>query len=422
MFFFFCILGLATGAQQPLWGCGLLGAIPGIKPDGSTDAEAQKMIDGLKKSSLFNKVSYWNWNLAPMRNDDGTMQYLTKDFIFMPDQWGVDPVDPKYVRQGGKSNFLDSEGKVCPANMSVLFLGANEPDIIGSCMGNMMGKCTGSCTPAEVQSGCPVAKLSGGSPANPLPNGHCDCWTSSHATGVGFWPLNGCSQTQPLPDLFKDSACVGIVMAAWKKTAATIVQKGYKYLTTPLLAVNMEWMSSFVKEACTGCSDISCGCPSHVSWHFYASDCQPKSLGGYTGFLNKLQKTKALMEEFPHLQGAIINEVGMLNCYQEGDDPVCIPNDPRQKYPAIKQPNNACPSNDEMPNGFSSFITELINMVIEIGKTKDGRSVVAGFSWFNEDMDGGTYNLQLFNSDGSINTLGQTYIDVCQKWASSLNL
>merc|ERR1719445_2720635 len=104
------------------------------------------------------------------------------------------------------SNFTDSTGQVCLAQMSKLFLGANEPDIIGSCMGNMMGKCTGSCTQAEVQSGCPVAKLHGGTPANPLPNGHCDCWSDSHATGVGFWPVAGCSKTQPLPDLWSDAA------------------------------------------------------------------------------------------------------------------------------------------------------------------------------------------------------------------------
>lgn len=27
--------------------------------------------------------------------------------------------------------------------------------------------------------------------------------------------------------------------------------------------------------------------------------------------------------------------------------------------------------------------------------------MVAGFSWFNENMAGGTYNLQLFNADGT---------------------
>ena len=54
------------------------------------------------------------------------------------DQWGVEPVRDQYVREAGKANFLDAEGKMCPATMATIFLGANEPDITGSCMGNMM--------------------------------------------------------------------------------------------------------------------------------------------------------------------------------------------------------------------------------------------------------------------------------------------
>lgn len=411
-------------AEQPLWGCGLLGAIPGINSDGSATAQAQKMIDGLKSTSSNGKVSYWNWNLAPQRNDDGSFQYLTQDFVFMPENWGVGAVNDQYVRQAGVANFLDSEGNVCPATMADIFLGANEPDIIGSCMGNMMGKCTGSCTNAEVHSGCPVAKLNDPTPAEPLPNGHCDCWSMSHATGMGFWPVAGCSDPQPLPQLWTndDQACISTVMSEGQKTASTVSEKGYKYLTAPLLAVNMEWMSSYIKQACTGCSDVSCGCPTHVGWHFYASDCRPIELGGYADFQRKLDATKALMEEFPHLQGAIVNEVGMLNCNAGGDNPICIPNSADQKYPAINQPNHACPSTDELPNGLASFVGELMDMVIQSGKTSDGRVVVAGFSWFNENMAGGTYNLRLFDDDGSINPVGAAYIQGCQKWASSLSL
>ena len=54
-------------------------------------------------------------------------------------------------------------------------------------------------------------------------------------------------------------------------------------------------------------------------------------------------------------------------------------------------------------------------MVIE-AKTKDGRPVVASFSWFNENMAGGTYNLRLFDADGSVNDAGVAYINSCQKW------
>lgn len=402
-------------AAQPFWGCGLLGPVPGIQQDGTTDPRTQALVDALKATSSFGQVSYWNWNLAPMRNDDGSMQHLSKDFIFMPEQWGTDVVNPQYVREAGKPNFLDNEGQVCPATMGTIFLGANEPDIIGSCMGSMMGKCTGSCTAGEVASGCPISHLNG-APAEPLPNGHCDCWTDSHATGMGFWPVAGCSATQPLPELFKDPACVKIILDNWKQTAAIAVKQGYKYLTTPLLAVNMEWMRSFLTAACASCTSISCGCPTHVGWHFYANDCRPNATGGYANFQDKLQKTLQLMEDFPFLQGAIVNEVGMLNCAMDTPDAECIPNGATQKYPAINQPDHACPVTDELPDGLATFVTELVRRARQM-VTKDGRKVITGFSWFNENMAGGTYNLQLFNPDGSVNSVGQAYMAACKGWA-----
>jgi hypothetical protein len=178
----------------------------------------------------------------------------------------------------------------------------------------------------------------------------------------------------------------------------------------------MDWMRSFVVKACTGCSDISCGCPTHVGWHFYANDCQPED-GGYDNFQNKLNKTVALMEEFPHLQGAIVNEVGMLNCAMDTPDAICIPDGPNQKYPASKQANHACPSTTALPNGLASFIENLLELT---GKavTSDGRRAVVSFSWFNENMAGGTYNLRLFDDDGTINEAGKSYIRSCQTWAA----
>lgn len=405
----------SSKADIPNWGCGLLGELPGIHADGSTSKQVQKMIDGIKDSSTFGMVSYWNWNLAPESNSDLSYQYLSKDFIFMPEQWGVAPVIDMYVRQAGVANFLDSNGHVCPATMGTIFLGANEPDITGSCMGDMMGRCTGSCTAGEVATGCPVAHLNDPTPANPLPNGHCDCWTDSHATGVGFWPVTNCSAQQPLPDLFKTGDCVKPVIDQWRQTAATVVAKGYKYLTTPLAAVSMDWVKSFIDAACTGCSDISCGCPTHIGWHFYANDCQPIALGGYADFQAKLDATVQIMEKYPFIQGAIVNEVGMLNCNMAGPDAQCIPNGSNQKYPAVNQTNHSCPVTDELPNGLGTFITELMNRVIK-AKTADGRFAVAGFSWFNENMAGGTYNLELFNDDGSVNAVGDAYITACQMW------
>ena len=41
--------------QDPVWGCGLLGKIPGISESGASK-DTQKFIDALKKSSSFNKA------------------------------------------------------------------------------------------------------------------------------------------------------------------------------------------------------------------------------------------------------------------------------------------------------------------------------------------------------------------------------
>jgi len=122
------------------------------------------------------------------------------------------------------------------------------------------------------------------------------------------------------------------------------------------------------------------------------------------------------MEDFPHLQGAIVNEVGMLNCAMDTPDAICIPDGPHQQYPATKQANHACPSTQSLPKGLASFVEELLTMVSK-AKTSDGRRAVASFTWFNLDMSGGTYNLQLFDN-GTLNELGKQYVTSCQAWAS----
>jgi len=419
----FVIPGLAFGAEQPFWGCGLLGNAPGIDKNGGTTASMQKLIDGLKVTNKYNgKLAYWNWDYAPEDTSgpsgatDGH-QYLTKDFLFMPENWGVGVADPKYIRPANQVGFADSSGIQTPAQMADIFLGANEPDIYGSCMGDMMGACTAPCTSGEVNAGdCPVASLDASKRASPNSKGHCDCWSKSHATGVGFWPVEGVTSAyQPLPTCFDHPDCVSSIMGSWRKTAANAVAKGYKFLSAPLLAVSMDWMRNFVEEACNGCSEMSCGCPTHVGWHFYANDCQPE-LGGYENFQLKLDKTVALMEAFPHLQGAIVNEVGMLNCAMNTPDAICIPNGPYQKYPALSQPNHACPKTAALPKGLGSFIEHLLGQATG-AKTSDGRRAIVSFTWFNLDMAGGTYNLQIFNKDGTLNEVGESYISACQAWA-----
>jgi len=205
-------------------------------------------------------------------------------------------------------------------------------------------------------------------------------------------------------------------MEQWRGTSAILAAKGYKYTTAPLVAVNLDYVRNFISAACNGCSDISCGCPTHIGWHFYANDCLSGGTKGYDDFKNKLEKTLQIMEEFPFILGAIVNEVGMLNCAMDTPDAICIPNGPDQTYPALSQPDHGCPSTDVLPNGLATFVEQLIGLVSQ-AVTSDGRRAVAGFTWFNQDMAGGTYNLRLFNDDGSLNAVGESYINACQPWA-----
>jgi len=68
--------------------------------------------------------------------------------IFMPEVWGVGPA-PEHgaaeLRPAGESNFPDMMGGTSPAEMATILLGMNEPDIQGSCLGNMFGSCVAPC-------------------------------------------------------------------------------------------------------------------------------------------------------------------------------------------------------------------------------------------------------------------------------------
>jgi len=402
----------AVESDDPVWGCGLVGSLPGITQDGRVSPQTQRLIDGIKGSSTFNKATFWNWDFAP-QTAGGVEEHLSSDFLFMPEVWGSGAVDERNLRQAGESNFLDSNGKRTPATMATLLLGMNEPDIAGSCMGNLFGKCSRPCSDASVWRGdCPTAYLNGADgEANEA--GECNCWQHSYASGVGFWPMQGCAAGQPLPTLFNDGACVDVVMNAWKQTAASARRKGYKYLSTPLVAVEVDYARKFIERACVECHDASCGCPVYVGFHFYAFDCQPVASGGYNTFRQRLQDVAKIMEDYPFVKGAIINEVGMLNCASSPDKPICVPNN--GDFPAKNQADHGCPVSKELPNGLASFMDQLFDIMLE-SRTHDGRAVVKGFSWFNEHEAGGTYNLELFRPDGSVNELGEAYIRGCSRW------
>lgn len=122
------------------------------------------------------------------------------------------------------------------------------------------------------------------------------------------------------------------------------------------------------------------------------------------------------MDEYPFIQGAIVNEIGILNCFP-GSDFSCLPNS--GSFPAACFENNRCPANQEQPNGMISFIDEVFNRLIHAKSPRRGLPVVKGVSWFNEHGEGGTYDLSLFERDGSVSDMGKAYMRNCQAWAAS---
>lgn len=213
--------------------------------------------------------------------------------------------------------------------------------------------------------------------------------------------------------MWDDPQCIDAVMGWWKMTAAAAKYRGYKYVTTPLVAHNITYAELFIKEACKDCTTIDCGCPQYVGFHFYAYDCQPEALGGYAGFKARLDEVADVMDRYPFVKGAIVNEVGMLNCQSSYQNPICIPDN--GKYPASQQPDNACPVTEELPRGMATYVEKLFDLVIA-AKNKAGKPVVKAFSWFMLDKVGGTYNQQIFDKSGNLNAVGEEYIASCKRW------
>jgi len=209
-------------------------------------------------------------------------------------------------------------------------------------------------------------------------------------------------------------------MSEWKKTAKVAWQKGYRYLTTPLLAFNVNYLEVFIQRACgcneayeCACTDASCGCPVYMGMHFYGYDCNPE--GAYSNYRGVLIQMRELMEKYAFLRGAIVNEVGMLNC--RSGDKSCIPNS--GNFPAETLLDNTCPATSELPEGLATFLEGMLNITMNV-TSSDGRSIVKSFTWSNVDQDGGTYNLQLFHENGTVNRLGEVYMNSCSRWGQSL--
>lgn len=102
----------------------------------------------------------------------------------MPEQWGVAPVQEDLVRPAGQAGFPDSSGAPSPATMADIFLGYNEPDIRGGCMGDLFGECLEPCDREAIEKDdCPIAKLHAKRHPYKKANkkGQCNCWKESQA-------------------------------------------------------------------------------------------------------------------------------------------------------------------------------------------------------------------------------------------------
>jgi hypothetical protein len=286
----------------------------------------------------------------------------------------------------------------------------------------------------------------------------CGCGWNTEATGVGFWPVGGndcrvnrtecdtehqkgCAiwTAQPLANLFpanmppcsaeiptdgkptctaqgpqgkpsQGETCMNSLVNWSNKQYAGYMQgKGYQYLSTPLFAVNMNFMIGWMQHACgtscdpaTLCKDehhqctnpddlkqlMGCGCPTHLAFHYYGTGCEgiTQDPNYFKDLKHKVDVSKNLMETYPHLRGTIVNEIGVLQ------------------------------GTDTSPNcqNLVTFLETALNILVH-ARTEDGRSVIAGLNWFNLPGDGGTYDLRLYDDDGAVNKLGHAYQDTCTK-------
>jgi len=377
-------------SKDPFWGCGLVGK--SIDPTANVWSG---LINDLSRTSDIGKVSTWNWDVAPQKDD-----HLNDKFLFFPNaQCGGTSADSAstytaYVqgKQFGGGAFL--------ANMA---LGGNEPDQIGYCQdytspgphsvtdcdGRMMaaGKCTG--------------------------NNECKClnWNPEtqctyDVTGCGMWPLNAQScPTNPATFPFdcvgqhKSQACPPAckqgMVDSFKKFYQTLAEKGYEYASTPIVASDVSFNRDLLEAA--GCSSVQekgldrlrKGCPTHSAFHFYSSGCPDLNNpdASISDFKNKVSLSKQLNSDF-HLQGTIVNELGSLQVSGSPD---------------------TCPDEN-----ISGMMKDLFAHL----KSPEGSGVVSQMVWFNQDQIGGTYDLTLVRG-GELSLLGKTYSSACQDWAKS---
>jgi len=363
---------------DPQWGCGVIGNLPGTSKDGECTSDLQKLLDVLKASSSDGKVTFWNQGLNPTEG-----QYLSTDMTFVPEMWASAAFFQDYLMRGGERTL----GVYTNAK---LLIGWFKPDQAGFCRGNS------SCHDVSC------------------------CWGDGVPSAAGFLPFTGCSKAKPLPSLWEDGEgeCIDSVANTWAYHAGQGYEKGYEYLATPHV-VYVSWAEKFIERVCRNCTSASCGCPTHVSISFYASDCRPESLGSYDGFRGQLAHVGRLMEKYSFIKGALVSEVAMANCPSTKQNPGCAYDS--GNFPASQLKNGACPISEDLPEGMASYIKKMVR-IAAAAKTDNGRAVVKGFDWFHVSAatSGYTiYNQELLNNSGQLTDNGRAYMEACSEWKSS---
>lgn len=386
-------LSAQAATTDLFWGCGLLGKT--IRP---SDPVWKALIADLQKTSSFQKVATWNWDIQPQSDD-----LLNSDFMFFPN------VQCAGTSADAGDAYLSQTTKLPGGiGMASLALGGNEPDQVGYCQ---------NYTDPDTQ----------GMPCNGfmMRNGTCtgtsQCFckwdpTTSQCqydvTGCGMWPVGNPNCTgQPFPFWCFGKAkktcrsgedpaqccsttCHNSMLSAFSDFFVDMAYKGYTYATTPIVASDLSFIQQLMDEA--GCGSdavkglkgqerLKRGCPTHSAFHFYTSGCPTDPDKAIQGFVSKVNMTKHLNTQFA-LEGAIVNEIGALR----GNDTHC--------------------TDDE--------VAAMMSRLFDYLKTPDGTGVVSQMMWFNEDDTGGTFDLRLIK-DGTLSKLGETYTAACKSWAES---
>jgi hypothetical protein len=368
----------------------------------------QDLAGALKGTNAFGKVSTWNWDTAPQRDEK-----LNGDFLFFPEsQCGG-------ISEGQEQGFPQPGDSLGGATVATMALGANEPDQKGFCQ--TYGPVPGA---AGLLSNCDSDKMRAGQCTTPPNDCTCFDWAAKSGckydvTGCGMWPVGAegeCSSgvTAPCPyqcfggphsqkKICTDGPSGDCCEPQCRDAAAhnfndfyrEMGNRGYTYATAPLIASDLGFSQDVMAAAgcdapevtrVTGNERLRKGCPTHSAFHFYSTGC-PDGSSSIEGFKDKVQTAKRLNSHF-NLAGTVVNELGSL-------DPAGQPCAPER-------------------------ISGMMNDLFEYLQTEEAQGVVSQMVWFNQDKTGGTFDLRLVDDDTQMLTpLGKQYKQSCLKWASS---